>query len=433
MASVPVVFFVAVITLTSHLRCSSEEQQVVNLFIPENADIIIVSFEKRWRELDNVLARNLQMKQSWIFNTPTFRQYMLKSATTKTKIVAIISSFPVPFHDFPNYLKFRRTYLDVHWLLIQKQEWLDPMKKVYEDVSIVPKVSIIRVHMFEQQFVAPKLVFTRNHSFSNTESVNDSTSSSLVMEQERRLSGQPLRLGCRNSASEEKIPNFCQKRQYKFFIKLLQLQNASLILEHFYDLKEACWRLWLGELDMLVLNMALESTCMLDFARIEVIAETFYTRANGTRVISFFEILSSSAPGVALTVSCVALCALLLAAMNSGRSFSKSAFVEITFLLATLFAQSSPIPRHHRHAGSRRVIYLFLLLGLFPLSVYIRGELTSCITVTRPVNYLDTLDELGRALDDGTVAACAAKGTSQAKAMTTRGQGSSSSIMRKLQ
>ncbi|KAL1415493.1 hypothetical protein MTO96_029212 [Rhipicephalus appendiculatus] len=184
---------------------------------------------------------------------------------------------------------------------------------------------------------------------------------------------------------------------------------------------------------MLVLNMALESTCMLDFARIEVIAETFYTRANGTRVISFFEILSSSAPGVALTVSCVALCALLLAAMNSGRSFSKSAFVEITFLLATLFAQSSPIPRHHRHAGSRRVIYLFLLLGLFPLSVYIRGELTSCITVTRPVNYLDTLDELGRALDDGTVAACAAKGTSQAKAMTTRGQGSSSSIMRKLQ
>ncbi|KAH6925625.1 hypothetical protein HPB50_008073 [Hyalomma asiaticum] len=185
--------------------------------------------------------------------------------------------------------------------------------------------------------------------------------------------------------------------------------------------------------DMFLFDMAQGTDYRLDFAHTKVLPETFYARANGTRVISFFEILSSSTPGVALTVSCVALCALLLAAMNSSRSFFKSASVEITFLLATLFAQSSPIPRHRRHAGSRRVIYLLLLLGLFPLSVYIRGELTSCITVTRPADYLDTLDELGRALDDGTVAACAARDTSQASAMSMSDQWPSSTIMRKLQ
>ncbi|KAL3199542.1 hypothetical protein MRX96_043885 [Rhipicephalus microplus] len=381
MASVPVAFFVVMLTLTGHVRCSLDEQQLVKLFFPENADIIIVSFKKRWHELDNSLAQNLQIKQSWIFNTRTFHQYMFESASTKTKIVAILSGVPVPIHDFSNFLMSSRTYLDMHWLLIQKQQLLGPTKKMYEDVSIVPKVSVIRVHKLEQQFIVPKLVFTRNQSLSKTQSVNDSMSISLIIKQERHISGQSLKLGCLYFASEEKIPNFCEKRQYKFVIKLLQLKNASLVFEYFYDLKEATRRLWLGELDMLVLNVALGERYLLDFLKIEVRAETFYARANGTHVISFFEILSNSAPGVAMTVSCVALCALLLAAMNSSRSFAKSVSAEMTFLLATLFAQSSPIPRHRRHAGQRRVTYLFLLLGLFPLSVYIRGELTSSITV----------------------------------------------------
>ncbi|KAK8766148.1 hypothetical protein V5799_007073 [Amblyomma americanum] len=334
----------------------------------------------------------------------------------------------VEHHDF--------VLRDVHWLIMQEDEANSLGSKAYDLTTPSAKVSFVKLCKSDWR----KTVVTPVSSPKNAASLrarSGRATISMVAETKTRLGGESLKLGCLRVDGKEKLPNHCERRQYKYLIRLLQWKNVSITFENTSSLHGVCVNLIYGSVDVFLLNMAFtgEPDCSVLFANAEVLSETFYAMANGTRVISFLEILSCSLPGVALTVSSFIVCVVLLAYANSGlltlRIFLGHVAAEATFLLATLFAQSSPLPQHRRRRNTRRVLYLLLLLGIFPLSVYIRGQLTSWITVTRPADHLDTLDELERALDAGAVAACTARDTPQAAAMVLP-DAASSSIMAKL-
>ncbi|KAL1443465.1 hypothetical protein MTO96_045987, partial [Rhipicephalus appendiculatus] len=173
----------------------------------------------------------------------------------------------------------------------------------------------------------------------------------------------------------------------------------------------------------------------MSYADVDIAYNTFYARANDTRVISVFDVLSYSTMGVSLTVTCMVVCAVVLASLSSIQRFQNLAVNfarEAMFLLAGLLATSLPESQNQAHGRIRRVLYCFWFVSILSLSVYIRSEITAWVTVTGPADHLDTLEELESALDRRTVSPCVVEGTATMGILERSPQKSSSSLLRKL-
>ncbi|KAH9365087.1 hypothetical protein HPB48_010610 [Haemaphysalis longicornis] len=322
-------------------------------------------------------------------------------------------------------------FRDVHWVFIVERDASEPPKENYKKSWSHMSMSIYTWRKYAKQ------ENDSNASISQSDVCLVSiynTSEFLVSRRlpSPTLPGNTLKVLCLQMGPV----NYCEHRHYKFALRLLNFKNVSVVLKHASSFFVAWNHLSRGEVDMLLHNFALSGVphCSLEFINADVLPETFYARANGTRVITFLEVLSASNLAVTLTVSTLTLCSIILALMNCGcvlRKFPDLALREAMFLISTLLSQSSPFPPDFQHASHRRGLYIFLLLSTFPLSVFIRGQLTSSITVTRPADPLDTMAELETALDANSVAICVKRGTSQFNYMLTASN-SPSSLGRKL-
>ncbi|KAL1481320.1 hypothetical protein MTO96_015754 [Rhipicephalus appendiculatus] len=81
----------------------------------------------------------------------------------------------------------------------------------------------------------------------------------------------------------------------------------------------------------------------------------------------------------------------------------------VTLLLAAVLATSAtePVTRTRRSRFLVRALFGLWFVSILPLSAYLRSELTSIVTLRRPAERIDTLEELEDALDRGDMAPCA--------------------------
>ncbi|KAL1447044.1 hypothetical protein MTO96_044405 [Rhipicephalus appendiculatus] len=182
-------------------------------------------------------------------------------------------------------------------------------------------------------------------------------------------------------------------------------------------------------------NLERDFSTLVSYADADVAYNTFYARANDSRVISVFDVFSYSTVGVSLTVTSMIVCAIVLAALSGIHPFRNLAVnfaCEAMFLLAALLATSLPEAPHLGHGRVRRLVYFFWFVSILSLSVYIRSEITALVTVTGPADHLDTLEELESALDRRTVEPCVVDGSSTKSILERSTKNSSGYLLRKL-
>ncbi|KAL1480285.1 hypothetical protein MTO96_051160, partial [Rhipicephalus appendiculatus] len=262
-------------------------------------------------------------------------------------------------------------------------------------------------------------------------------------ETQQQFSGHVLRLDCVHLSRYGNLkafglnPSFCHTKHNFHLIRLLAHKNLSLPYRRFYDYSSAFSALFEGNIDLVVMktNLEREFISLMSYADVDVAYNTFYARANDTRVISVFDVFSYSTVGVTLTATCMVVCATVLASLSGIQPLRNLAlnFVhEAMFLLAALLATSLPEVEHQSHARIRRLLYFFWFLSILSLSVYIRSEITASVTVTGPADHLDTLEELESALDRRAVEPCVVEGTSTKAILERPTKNRSSSLLGKL-
>ncbi|KAL1468438.1 hypothetical protein MTO96_025416 [Rhipicephalus appendiculatus] len=183
------------------------------------------------------------------------------------------------------------------------------------------------------------------------------------------------------------------------------------------------------------MNLERDFVTLMPYADVDVAYSTFCARANDTRVISVFDVLSYSTVGVSLTVTCMVVCAVVLPSLSGIQRFRNLAVNfarEAMFLLAGLLATSLPESQNQAHRRIRRLLYFFWFVSILSLSVYIRSEITALVTATGPADHLDTLEELESALDRRTVAPCVVGGTTTMGILERYPEKCSGSLLRKL-
>ncbi|KAL1424487.1 hypothetical protein MTO96_020125 [Rhipicephalus appendiculatus] len=166
--------------------------------------------------------------------------------------------------------------------------------------------------------------------------------------------------------------------------------------------------------DMVVLMMPTDYVMLAasTYGDIIFMPETFYARESEIEAPSLYDTTLRSALAVAVTAASLTVCAGLLVLIG-GPHLHERAQTETLFLLALFLARSTPFPNATRWPRVRNVVYLFWAFSDAPaVPQYFQGELTSVVTVRRPANSLDTLDELEATLDAGVAAPCIPKGSS---------------------
>ncbi|KAL1479648.1 hypothetical protein MTO96_051683 [Rhipicephalus appendiculatus] len=252
-----------------------------------------------------------------------------------------------------------------------------------------------------------------------------------------------LRFGCvylsryANRKTFALNPSFCHTKHNLNILQLLARKNLSLPHRWFYGYEPAFSALFERKIDIVVMktNLEREFNVLMSYADVDIAYNTFYARANDTRVVSVFDVLSYSTVGVILTVASMVVCAIVLASLSGITQFRNLAAnfaCEAMFLLAGLLATSLPESQNQAHGRIRRLLYFFWFISIMSLSVYIRSEITASVTVTGPADHLDTLEELESALDRRTVKPCVVGGTSTKAILERPIQRSSSSLLRKL-
>ncbi|KAL1442406.1 hypothetical protein MTO96_046428 [Rhipicephalus appendiculatus] len=230
--------------------------------------------------------------------------------------------------------------------------------------------------------------------------------------------------------------HICGNTLFTFLCSLLNEMNVSLTHTRVTSDRAAASLVIGGQVDILLRLTALTERMaeVFSFADADIHYDTFYARANDTRSVSVFTVLSYSAWGVALTLLSALTATLVLTSLNSvnnWKAFLQGVLREATFLTASLLATSVPEPRNHSYLRTRRSVYACWIMAILSLSVYIRSQMTALVTVVQPANHLDTLEELEQALDAGDVAPVVARDSAH---FTILGSASlhSSSLLRKL-
>ncbi|KAH9360788.1 hypothetical protein HPB48_018243 [Haemaphysalis longicornis] len=221
------------------------------------------------------------------------------------------------------------------------------------------------------------------------------------------FSGEEVRLGC----VKTDYTDWCSGSYNAEFRRVLSQKNVSLTVATYAFYDALFWDLYLGKLDLGLATVGFNENNLayLSFARLNYRYETFYSSDNETRVVTLLQAVGRS-PCVIVALACLTCCAVTAAAtrkLTSKTDFLLEVLGEELFLLAPLLGTSSSETRGETGTNVRILVYAVWILGMLPFSVYFRSELTSQITLSRPANYLDTLEELEDALDAGKVLLCA--------------------------
>ncbi|KAL1479651.1 hypothetical protein MTO96_051686 [Rhipicephalus appendiculatus] len=420
---------------------------VVQALAPKEVEVALVSFNPRPSRLHNERSQMLPIKKTtWLFYDRKFRSFLTRNAKHRKMTVAIVT-------ELHNRLELLQAlilsddvyYSGVHWILVRD---ISEMKQeIYKYHKMFPAI-MLSVLGISGNAVTNALIYSssrRRRVFVGAQELPKMISSSELpwRKKQQRFSGNVLRLGCvylsryENRNTFTLNPSFCHTSLNTLFLRLLAHKNLSLTYRRFYGYERTLSALFERKIDLVVMKTNLESVfnTLLSYADVDIAYNTFYARANDTRVISVFGVLSYSTVGVSLTVTCMVVCAVVLASLSGNQRFRNLAVNfarEAMFLLAALLATSLPESQSQTNGRIRRLLYFIWFMSILSLSVYIRGEITALVTVTGPADHLDTLEELESALDRRTVSPCVVEGTSTKGILAHSNQKSSSSLLRKL-
>ncbi|KAL3194502.1 hypothetical protein MRX96_016136 [Rhipicephalus microplus] len=145
-----------------------------------------------------------------------------------------------------------------------------------------------------------------------------------------------------------------------------------------------------------------------DFHVIRHIHDALYSRVVAHRVVSLQNVVSECSKLLSATTTLLAL-VVLVSVVIGGKDGSLTRRISDTslFLMAAVLATSTSLPK----LVGRMDIVPKTLIGLWltmvvPLSVYFRSQMTALITLKRPPDSKDTLQELEDALDRREIVPC---------------------------
>ncbi|KAL1448397.1 hypothetical protein MTO96_044075 [Rhipicephalus appendiculatus] len=187
--------------------------------------------------------------------------------------------------------------------------------------------------------------------------------------------------------------------------------NLSVNFRNVYSVDELLRGTYLREWDVTYVFAVIgeQEVFSSDFPLIVLRHETFFSHKRTCRTVTLFEVGWESRRVVVATLALIGLVALTQVLITEGvRPTVHRASEVVSLLLAAVLATSTtePARRIQHRRFIRRALFGLWFVFILPLSTYLRSELTSILTLKRPHDRIDTLEELEDALDEGAVAPC---------------------------
>ncbi|KAK8776736.1 hypothetical protein V5799_029919 [Amblyomma americanum] len=251
------------------------------------------------------------------------------------------------------------------------------------------------------------------------------------------LRNKVIRVGCLDATSSEGVAAACLNSHSALVWNALRFYNVTLEWVYYTNSVAFFSDLFDGFIDIYGNLGSPSRDALRDIAVPAIIQhthETFYAVLHEPLIVSFFDILSQSNLGFLLVAVSFAVYLLALAVADyeeRTQGWLNGSLDSFATLLASFFATSSPIPQRRRWATARHLLYGFWLMGILPLSNYLRGELISRVSLRAPPGAIDTLRELEDALNRQKVTPCVVMGSSSHHSLETE-YGSTTAIHQKL-
>ncbi|KAH7935960.1 hypothetical protein HPB52_015591 [Rhipicephalus sanguineus] len=223
----------------------------------------------------------------------------------------------------------------------------------------------------------------------------------VAKKDEREIKGEDFMFR-RNSVEAGHVP----------FLKTLKDNyNLSVNFRNVFFAEEMARGMYRQEWDMTYVLLVIpeHEVFISEFPHIFLGHETFFSRKSASRTVTLSEVSWESRRIMAATLTLIGLVALTQALITEGvRPSVQGAADTVSLLLAAVLATSTTEPARGIRRGRflRRALFGIWFVFIFPLSAYLRSELTSILTLKRPLERIDTLEELEDALDGGAVAPC---------------------------
>ncbi|KAH7975705.1 hypothetical protein HPB52_004593 [Rhipicephalus sanguineus] len=373
---------------------------------PSKVNVAVVSFDNYWKEVDNSLTRHLPWpRTTWIFKKGGLLRYVVKNGAADRFTVAIVPSLSADWRDIVDYVKAELHRTFVRWIVTPDNLTFShsavPVSVLPSCLAGTSQGSHLTLDVSKTDPDGSPLLYGSRPHHELSLFKHSTKKTSLV--------GKVMKIGCLRQ-NEVVNHDYCLLHSYLF--DMLEAKNVSLLYRLNSDWSTTLDDLNCENTDMAVLLMPLNEhvLAMATYGEVKMVSETFYALASRTQAPSIYDTTLRSAFTVAVTAAALTTCAGLLVLIG-GSHVRERAQSETLFLLALLLARSTPFPNATRWPRVQNIVYLFWALAMLPLSQYFQCELTSVVTVGRPANSLDTLEELEAALDAGAVAPCVPKET----------------------
>ncbi|KAH9372412.1 hypothetical protein HPB48_009636 [Haemaphysalis longicornis] len=212
--------------------------------------------------------------------------------------------------------------------------------------------------------------------------------------------------------------NTCDNARYNITFNVLRMLNATLKFDCYADYHVAEKALFRGDVDIMIISRVIDVSAFKFYFFPEILGygyETFYSW-KGQETVSYVTFFQNCWPAF---LSLVAAMVAAVVALNFNQYLQRRRYTRfsvqadwVMFLIGSFLATPAKLPcefdgnsRGH-YKRSQRVTIIVWLLGVVPICVYFRGELTSSLAVVIPSDPIDTVDELEAALDRGEFHPC---------------------------
>ncbi|KAL1482095.1 hypothetical protein MTO96_034036 [Rhipicephalus appendiculatus] len=376
-------------------------QDIVEAPTRARVNIAVVSFDEQWQEADNLLTQRLPWpRTTWTFRKGGLQTYVLKNSAADVSTVAIVSSLKVDWRKTSDAVRITLKQGFVRWVVAPNNLTFSYNG---EPASVLPSCL---AGASQRKNVSPNVPNSEPHGSPLLYHYRPHKELDLFKRSTKKTSlmGKVMKISCLRS-KQFQDHDVCSV--YSYLFRTLKAKNVSLVYQFHSTWSTMFYDLYCEDTDMVALIVPLQENILAasTYSEVLFLPETFYTLDSKIQAPSLRDTTLRSALTVAMTAASLTLCVGLLLLMGGNRLHERLQ-TEMLFLLALLLARSTPFPRANRRPRVQNFVYVFWALAMLPLSQYFQGELTSTVTVGRPAECLDTLEELEAALDAGVAAPC---------------------------
>ncbi|KAH6925254.1 hypothetical protein HPB50_003025 [Hyalomma asiaticum] len=237
------------------------------------------------------------------------------------------------------------------------------------------------------------------------------------------LAGSRVVLACFPTVNDRATKtSSCLIQPFTDVFATLHTLNVTLVPKMYSSYAEGTRAIIEGSADIFVGLARLEDRSVRFFLYphpLKYTRETFYVYRDSMAVkTSVLDLIGGSPMGLIFLVAITLIVWIVLVAFDyfDYGGLQRDALMDSgMFLVATFLANSAPVDTGSSRRGAqlfrigRATALTAWLLGILPLSSYFRSELTSRLTITTPPDYVDTVEELTRALDRNAMKPCLLK------------------------